>query len=163
MPRTRQLVIILLVVIIAAAAAGCGNGVAFNPRSPSVTLTLTSGAVPETDEPEYAADMTDALLQAVTDKDYASFSLNLSRDMKGEIPEDKFNRMAADFSELIGTYTGEREYILTHEDGDTATVMYRAEYTGEPEGVSVTIAFAVEGEYVEIIALYFNSPKLRGE
>ena len=149
--------------MLSVAAFGCGDGVSFNPRSPAVTLTLTADAAPVSDEPEYAGDMADALLQAISDIDYDSFSRDLSPDMVEMIPQEKFYRMAADYNALIGTYTGTMDYILTHLDEEAVTVMYEAEYTEEPDGVSVTVSFTGEGDDAEIIAMRLNSPKLRGE
>ena len=138
--------------------SACGGS--FGIISPTTSEAVETTPI---EEPSYASTMTDAVLKALDRGDYESFIAAMNDEMKQALTPQLFNKMHEQFETTIGTYTGEKTYIMTHVDGENTTVIYQAAYTEEPDGVNISITFTDEGDGIKISGLYFGSPKLRGE
>jgi len=113
---------------------------------------------------DFSARATEDYLIAINNKDFDSFSQNLSKDMKEALPEKEFLSMANQIEGTIGTYEpGSKKLNQTTKNSGYIVIVYNARFTGEPEDVAVTISLQKTDNKIEIAGSFFNSPKLRGE
>lgn len=154
----------LLAIVIVITLASCGaNGIGETAAMDGQTTTPIQSEETPVEEPEYASEMTDAVLNALTDGDYDAFIVDMNATMISALPKPAFIQMQTSLTATVGSYTGEKTYIMTHSDAGITTVVYEAGYTEEPAGVTITISFSEEDGAMKVSGLYFNSPKLRGE
>ena len=112
----------------------------------------------------YADEILDNILAGIKNRDYAKFSLDFSDSVKNAIPEDRFIAICDLFDSTIGEYQSRTFAGAEKVDNDENTliyIVYTAEYTDEPDGVIITIAFSGEKCTKKVETLLFNSPKLR--
>jgi len=129
-----------------------------------VTMTATSACTqkPETGytEPEYAAAITDSILQAVNEGNYAQYAERFTEEMKQAATEAAFTEVNTVLKTTIGDYVA-KEFRKTEAQGPYTTVYYKAKFTEEPEDVTVRVVFQeIDGE-IYVAGLWFDSPKLR--
>lgn len=114
----------------------------------------------------YANDMTENMLQGLSQNDYGVFSRDFSETLKGAIDETAFAAMADQITPVIGTYESKAfaQAADTKQNDVTYTmVVYKAKYSDEDADVLVTVTFGGEEGSKMIEGVFFNSPKLRGE
>ena len=128
-----------------------------------LTLACTGQASTKLPEPDYAAKITENLLQGINNGDYAAFSRDFDASMLKALPAESFPRQFTQgIQGIIGNYqsasirffqaTGQAQYI---------TVVYYAAFSAEPGAVLIQISFhPIEGQ-PKVSGLFFNSPKLR--
>ncbi len=113
---------------------------------------------------DFSARASEDYLIAINNRDFDSFSQNLSKDMKEASPEEEFLSFADQIESIIGTYEpGSKKLDQTKKDSGYIVIVYNARFTGEPEDVVVTISLQKTNNKIEIAGSWFNSPKLRGE
>jgi hypothetical protein len=123
--------------------------------SPSATSSLP--------EPSYSEAMTENILKAINENDYALFSRDFDQTMKQAMSQQAFDQVKTTLLNKVGAYvSGSLEFNQTALQGEYTTVIYTAKFTNEPENVTVTITFRTVEENNLVSGLYFNSPKLRG-
>jgi hypothetical protein len=112
-------------------------------------------------EPEYASAITEEMLQALSQDDYATFTQRFDENIEKIMPEKKFHELAAEVEARAGSYQS-KEFVKAEDSGFSFIVYYDARFTEEPDDVLIEIRFKeLDGE---IRVTYFNidSPKLRG-
>lgn len=128
-----------------------------------IAMLLTGCGVKE---PDYAGAMTDNILAGIAQKDYTAFSRDFDDAMKAALPVDAFSELTGLLGSRIGDYQSksfESAAETTQNDVKTTTVVYKAKYSNEPDGVSIIVTFTGEGDSAKVSGLLFNSPKLRGK
>ena len=114
-----------------------------------------------TDFSEQAAEN---YLIAVNNRDFNSFSKDLSKEMKEALPEEAFYEFSDQMKDLIGTYeSGSKKLIQTAKKSGYIIAVYNAKYTGESSDVEVRITLQKVDDKIVIAGSWFNSPILRGE
>ena len=130
-------------------------------------LPVISCSVNQVDQEyiDFSAMASEDYLIAINNRDFDSFSQNLSKEMKEALPEEEFLSFADDQIEgIIGIYEpGSKKLDQTKKESGYILIAYNARYSGETEDVVVTISFQKIGDKIEIAGSWFNSPKLRGE
>lgn len=105
-------------------------------------------------EPEYSDAMTENVLIALNEGNYAKFSQDFDEAMKGALPEASFTSLKSQLADLMGDYVSKKLEKVTVTDEYT-TVVYTAEFT-KNDNVTVTIAFhTVDGEIL-VSGLWFK-------
>ena len=130
-----------------------------------VTLILTFGCASKVNVEEvrsYADPMTENLLVAMNESNYANFSKDLDSRMKKAIPESSFPNLISQINGKIGKYvTGSKVFQKALKEKQYIKVVYTAQFTEEPKGVIVTVVFVKVNGEMKVAGLWFNSPKLR--
>ncbi|MBU3188964.1 DUF3887 domain-containing protein [Clostridium bowmanii] len=112
---------------------------------------------------EYAAPLTENILQAVGKGDYAQFSKDFSDELKKGIPEESFKTLCTSFSDKIGKYESKKFTAAaeTKKDGKIfKTVIYTAKYSKEKKDVQVTASFTENDGKILVEGIFFKSPNL---
>ena len=141
--------IIILILIVAAAVftvAGCSSG--------------------DTDREyiDFAETAAEEYLVATNNRDFETFSKNLSVEMAEALPEAAFMEFADWVEDIIGKYVqGSKEFVKVEKQSGYISVIYNTEYTDEPSGVIFTLTLQKVDGVIKIAGSWFNSPKLRGE
>jgi uncharacterized protein DUF3887 len=113
---------------------------------------------------DFADTAAEDYLIAVNNRDFDTFSKNLSKEMKEALPEAEFLNFVGQIEGIVGNYVeGSRNFIKTEKESGYIAVIYNAEYTNEPAGVEVRIVLQKIDDIIQIAGSFFNSPKLRGE
>jgi hypothetical protein len=124
-------------------------------------MTAVISACAKKPEPEYAASITEGILVAMNDNDYVKYSEHFSEEMKNALPESVFEQANAEITAKIGKYVSAEYLKLEYQDIYTI-VYYKANFTQEPEGVTVKVVFQEIDGGIYVAGLWFDSPKLRG-
>lgn len=114
---------------------------------------------------KYADDITEKMLLAYNDDDYANYIADTDSQFKIIVSEDKMklsNKMVRD---KIGKYeSGSKVYkdaAKTSQNGQKfIAVRYNARFTNESGDVVVTMVFD-DNDTHQVGGIFFNSPKLR--
>lgn len=127
-----------------------------------ILLVMIPGATAcaEKPLPEYADSITESILLAMNEDNYAKLSEHFNEEMKDTLSESVFRKNYNFMVLIIGDYVS-KEFWKTEERGIYKTVYYKTVFTEEPDGVIVEIVFQeIDGE-VYVAGLWFDSPKLR--
>ena len=127
-----------------------------------ILLVMIPGATAcaEKPLPEYADSITESILLAMNEDNYAKLSEHFNEEMKDTLSESVFRKNYNFMVLIIGDYVS-KEFWKTEERGIYKTVYYKADFTEEPDGVIVKVVFQeIDGE-VYVAGLWFDSPKLR--
>jgi hypothetical protein len=127
--------------------AGC------SPASPAVILTKV---------PSYADAMTENILKSLNANDYDNFSRDFDQTLKDVLTKATFDKLYNQIKPTIGDYRSKLFVSLTVQGADTA-VLYVANYSQEPAGVSVSVIFEEVAEVEHVHGLNLDSPILRGQ
>lgn len=100
--------------------------------------------------------VTENVLQALNENDYARFIQDFSDEMKAAFSEAQFIQLRDLLQTTSGSYLSLGEPSLSNAQG---YVVYRFPCQFDLEEVIVTITFKIGGEQVE--GLFFTSPNLR--
>lgn len=122
--------------------------------TPALTPTQTSTVR------EYADPMTENLLQAINQNDYAKFTANFDETMKNSITQEAFGTLKTQLQSRIGDYVS-KEFVSTQNQSGFTVVIYSAKFTIETEPVVLTMSFHEVGGQQQIGGFYLNSPRLR--
>ena len=112
---------------------------------------------------EFAAPLTESMLQAVEKVDYAKFSKDFSDELKKAITEESFKTLCDSFSEKIGKYESKKFAAATEnkkEEKLFKTIIYKAKYTKEEKDVQITASFSENHGKILVEGIYFKSPNL---
>lgn len=113
-------------------------------------------------EPEYASAVTEQMLQAISQDDYAKFTERFEKNIEKVMPEEGFHGLATEVKARIGSYQA-KEFLKAEDSGFSIIVYYTARFTEEPEDVIVEIRFKeLDGE-IYVSSFIIDSPKLRGD
>jgi hypothetical protein len=113
-------------------------------------------------EPLYARAMTENILLAINNDDYALYSKNLDSAMKQAMTQQAFDQVQSTIATKVGSYEpGSIQFVQAISQDPYIAVIYSSKFTNEQDNVTVTISFhTVDGNDL-VGGLYFNSPKLR--
>jgi hypothetical protein len=110
-------------------------------------------------EPDYASQMTEEALQAMSNCDYAAYLENFTPDAQALVTEAIFDPACQQIKAAIGDYI-DKEYWKTTTENSYTVVYYTANYSDEPDEVIVTVYFEdIDGEML-IAGFWLDSPKL---
>lgn len=112
---------------------------------------------------EYAAPLTENILQAVEKGDYAQFSKDFSDELKKSITEGSFKTLCTSFSDKIGKYESKKFTAVAETKKDEKifkTVIYTAKYSKEEKDVQVTASFTENDGKILVEGIFFKSPNL---
>jgi hypothetical protein len=164
-----------LVVILLAAA--CAPSTTASPTAPatgsmetSVPTSTTEGSGPSptpagptaASVQAYANPITESMLAALNNNDYAGFSKDLDQSAKNAITSSAFSQLYDQIKSTIGNYESVLFFSFAVQEPNT-TVNYIAHYTNEPAGVSVMVAFQKVDSTHEVSGFTLASPKLLGQ
>jgi hypothetical protein len=119
-----------------------------------IAIAGVSACATETAEPDYANQITENILLAMNEGDYAQFSEHFDEAMKNSLPEATFQETVSQIREAIGDYVSKTFWKVQTEDGYTA-VYYKAKFTLEDE-VTVKVVFLETEGKVYVSGLWFS-------
>lgn len=105
----------------------------------------------------YADPETEITLRGLSQNDYAGYSRYFNQKMKDAVTPEVFTRTATLINGAIGSYIS-KNFESVQQQGAVTVVVYRAQYSDEPEGVTVKVVF--DRDHL-IAGLWFDSPRLR--
>lgn len=142
--KTKMLLPLLAVSLLVASLAGCAGA-----------------KLDESEVRAYADPVTEDILQAINNNDYARFSASFDEQMEQALPESAFRDLVNLIEARIGDYTS-KEFIQADLRDSYTVVSYRAKFSDEPADVTVTVSFrTIDGRHL-VGGFFLNSPKLQG-
>jgi len=112
-------------------------------------------------EPKYASAITEEMMQALSQDDYAQFTERFDKNILKIMPEDKFHELAVEVETRAGSYQS-KEFVKAEDSGFSIIVYYNARFTEEPEDVFIEIRFKELDDGIRVSSFSIDSPKLRG-
>ena len=109
---------------------------------------------------EYADPITEDILLALNDGNYAKYCEHFDQTMKEAVTEDVFNETNSLIKAKIGDYVS-KEFWKVEEQGIYTIVYYKAKFSEEPGDVVVRVVFQEIEDEIYVSGLWFDSPKLR--
>jgi hypothetical protein len=109
---------------------------------------------------DYADPITENILSAMNEDDYAKYSEHFDEVMEDAIPEAIFQQQNNLIKAKIGDYTSKEFWKIEGKDQFTI-VYYKAKFTQEPEDVIVKVVFQETAGKMRVSGLWFGSPNLR--
>lgn len=113
----------------------------------------------EMGEPDYASAMTESALVSMSDCDYATHAALYSPDAQAAFTEGEFNTGCTEIKSLIGDYV-DKEFQKAEVESGYVVVEYKATFSNEPDGVTVTVYFQKIDDEPYIAGFWLSSPKL---
>jgi hypothetical protein len=111
-------------------------------------------------EPEYAEEIAENALQTMNVCDWQAHMALYAPEVREAVTEADFNSSCQAIKGIIGDYI-DKEYQMTSKYNGYILVEYSATFSGEPEGVTVSIYFQEIDEEAYIAGFSLDSPKLR--
>jgi hypothetical protein len=108
----------------------------------------------------YADPITENILVAMNEGNYANYSEHFDAPMKNALPEAVFQENNALIQSKIGTYLS-KEFWKAESKNQYTIVYYKAKFTQEPDDVIVTVVFQEIAGETKVSGLWLDSPKLR--
>jgi len=143
----RKIVLVSLVIIMAISIVGCAQ-------------KADNSAVSA-----YADDITEKMLLAYNEDNYAQYIQNTDDQFRAAVSEDKMKQGNQVVRDKIGNYVlGSKQYTdavkTTQNNLKYVAVRYTAKFTNETGDVVITMVFD-DNESHQVGGIFFNSPKLR--
>lgn len=121
-----------------------------------------SAQQPPVDEVKlFAEPMTENILLAMNEDDYARFSQDFDEQMKKAFDEKQYNNTIPAIKAKIGQYLS-KEFIGAENKDGLTVVMYKAKFSQESSDVIIRSAFSDRNGKKLIAGFWLDSPKLRG-
>lgn len=112
------------------------------------------------EKPDYADEIAETALQTMNACDCQAHRALYSPEIQEAMTEDIFNTSCQQIKAVIGDYI-DKEYQETSDYKGYVLVEYQANFSDEPDGVSVSVYFdEIDGE-IYIVGFGLDSPKLR--
>ena len=113
----------------------------------------------------YADDITEKMLLAYNDDNYAQYIANTDNQFKAVVTEDTMKQGNKGVRDKIGNYIpGSKQFTdavpTTQNNQKYIAVRYTAKFTNETGDVVITMIFD-DNESHQVGGIFFNSPKLR--
>lgn len=137
----------LAILGIAALLSGCGP-----------TATPVNTAVVQTSVDPIVTN----ILTSLNNNDYAGFSQSFSQTMKNAINKSAFDKFYSQMQTAVGDYQSDLFFSMTNKSG-SVSVIYIAQYSKEPAGVSVSVTVQPVNSSYEVQGLVLSSPSLAGK
>ena len=131
-------------------------------------MLLLSGCSKSTSSTATASIQTTAdpimqnILVSLDTDDYAGFSRDFSQTAANTLNQAAFNSLYSQIQTGLGNYKSKLFMSNTVQSGFN-TVIYIAQYSKEPAGVSVSLVLQASGGGYQVQGLNFDSPNLRGQ
>ena len=111
----------------------------------------------------FADQATEKYLDAINKQDYSAYGEDMDSVMLEVVTGEEFIKFSSYLKDTIGEYIQDsKKYSGYTVKNGNILVVYRAEYTLEEEGVTVTTVISKAGEGIyKISGSWFDSPKLR--
>jgi len=109
---------------------------------------------------KYADSITENILSAMNEDNYAKYSEHFDQAMKNAIPEAAFKETNTAIKEKIGNYTSKEIQKAEKKDQYTVTY-YKAKFTEETNDVIVKVVFSESNGKMYVSGLFLDSPNLR--
>lgn len=143
----KKLVLLVLVVLVSVSLLGCGQ-------------KTDNSAVSA-----YADDITEKMLLAFNEENYAQYIANTDSQFKTLMSEDQMKQVNKLVRDKIGTYvSGSKKFTdavpTTQNNQKYIAVRYTAQFTNETGDVVITMVFD-DNDSHQVGGIFFNSPKLR--
>ena len=126
-----------------------------------LVIATVAPACAQKPEPAYADPITESILWATNENDYAKYCEYFDEVMKNAVSEAVFNQNNTIVDTKIGDYIS-KEFWKVENKGQFTIVYYKAKFTQEPGDVIVKVVFREIAGKVYVSGLWFDSPKLRG-
>jgi hypothetical protein len=154
----------LTVILLAAACAPAATPAptTIGPTTEGSSPTPTPAGPTAASVQAYANPITESMLAALNNNDYAGFSKDLDQSAKNAITSSAFSQLYDQIKSTIGNYESVLFFSFAVQEPNT-TVNYIAHYTNEPAGVSVMVAFQKVDSTHEVSGFTLASPKLLGQ
>lgn len=110
---------------------------------------------------QYADPMTENILLAMNEDNYARFSQDFDEQMKKGLNETQYNNTIPGMKGKIGDYLA-KEIIGMENKDQFIVVTYKATFSEEPSSVIVRSVFRDINGQKYISGFWMDSPKLRG-
>jgi hypothetical protein len=105
---------------------------------------------------EYADPITENILTAMNNGDYASFAKDFDETMKKELSEAAFPDFLAAVNGSIGNYIlGSKKITGVNIENNLTTATYNADFE-QMEGVTVTVVFEKIDNKMTVVGLWFE-------
>jgi hypothetical protein len=123
----------------------------------------TTNTVANLPEPSYSGNITENLLIALNNNDFAQFSQDFDDGMKKAVSQETFNtQFIGNIKGKIGDYEPNSKLFFSAASQDQyTTVVYFVRYNNEPGATLVQISFQYVNGNPLVSGIVFNSPKLR--
>ena len=108
----------------------------------------------------YADPVTENILVAMNEGDYAIYSEDFDQTMKNAMTEAVFDETNTVIRSKIGDYVS-KEFWKAESKDQYTIVYYRAKFTDEPADVTVRVVFQEINGEMKVSGLWFDSPELR--
>ena len=108
----------------------------------------------------YADPVTENILVAMNEDDYARYSEDFDQTMKNAMSEAVFDETNAVIKSKIGDYVS-KEFWKAESKDQYTIVYYKAKFTDEPADVTARVVFQEIGGDMKVSGLWFDSPELR--
>jgi hypothetical protein len=126
----------------------------------SIVIVGLAGCSNELTEPDYADEIAETALQTMNECDYEAHMGLYTPEVQEAVTEDIFNASCQQIKAIIGDYI-DKEYQETSDYNGYVLVQYQANFSEEPEGVTISVYFEeIDGE-IYIAGFALDSPKLR--
>jgi len=111
----------------------------------------------------FADQATEKYLDAINKQDYSTYGEDMDSIMLEVVTGEEFIKFSSYLKNTIGEYIQDsKKYSGYTIKNGNILVVYRAEYTLEEEGVTVTTVISKSGEGIyKISGSWFDSPRLR--
>jgi len=109
---------------------------------------------------EYSDPVTENILMAMNENDYARYSEDFDQTMKNAMTEAVFDETNAVIRSKIGDYVS-KEFWKAESKDQYTLVYYKAKFTDEPADVTVKVVFQELNGTMKVSGLWLNSPELR--
>jgi hypothetical protein len=130
--------------------------------TPTPSPTPTPAGPTEASVQAFANPVTENMLVALNNNDYADFSKDLDQTAKSTITSAIFSQLYNQIKSSIGGYESALFFGFSIQEPNT-TVSYIAQYSNEPAGVTVTVVFQTVNSTYYVRGFTLDSPKLRGQ
>ncbi len=107
----------------------------------------------------YADPITEQILVAMNENDYAKYSEDFDQTMKNAMTVAVFDEKNAAIRSKIGDYVSNEFWKAESKDQYTI-VHYKAKFTDEPADVTVRVVFQEINGEMKVSGLWFDSPEL---
>jgi hypothetical protein len=108
----------------------------------------------------YADPVTEQILVAMNEDDYAIYSEDFDQTMKNAMSEAVFDETNAVIRSKIGDYVS-KEFWKAESKDQYTIVYYKAKFTDESADVTARVVFQEIGGEMKVSGLWFDSPELR--
>ncbi len=123
-----------------------------------------SEPIPTIIGPAGADNITEKLILAYDAMDYEAYLENFDELATGSVGIDWFMQTSNIIRKNVGSYiTGSKVLMEVKPSGNYTDVTYKAQYSKEPNGVTIIVSLNITDSGTYAVGIWFNSPKLFGQ